>query len=203
LALLTPIQEGFLSFLFPFVWQGCYIPILPLHMIEILDAPIPLLVGCHRDYFSITPSSKRPSCVVFVDVDLDKVFYNSSDVSFSNGTNNSVHTSLSNDEKDFFSDANANNNNNINNNNEPSIVLTSLPKNQVLKLKKVLKEVGCCIHKSKNNNNNNKNNNDEILKLKNAGYPFLNHEHFSPIEKFISDQGFFFSCCLLFFLFKI
>ena len=47
LALLTPVQEALLALLFPFVWQGCYVPVLPKSMLELLQAPVPLLVGVH------------------------------------------------------------------------------------------------------------------------------------------------------------
>lgn len=76
LALLTPMQEALLSFLFPFVWQGCYIPVVPTAMIEVLDAPIPFLVGIHRQYLVNTPVSHRPENVLFVDVEEDKVLLN-------------------------------------------------------------------------------------------------------------------------------
>lgn len=75
LALLTPVQEALLSFLFPFVWQGCYVPILPQHMIELLDAPVPLLVGLHDSYLLQTPPQRRPSSVIFVHLDSDSIFY--------------------------------------------------------------------------------------------------------------------------------
>lgn len=69
LAVLTPVQEALLSLLFPFVWQGCYVPILPAHMIELLDAPVPLLVGLHDSYLFETPAEYRPGGVVFVHLD--------------------------------------------------------------------------------------------------------------------------------------
>eukprot|EP01039_Chlorochromonas_danica_P003376 gene3376-3701_t len=77
LALLTPVQEALLSLLFPFVWQGCYVPILPQHMIELLDAPVPLLVGLHDSYLLQTPPERRPNSVIFVHLDSDSIFYGS------------------------------------------------------------------------------------------------------------------------------
>ncbi|EKU20485.1 denn domain-containing protein 4b, partial [Nannochloropsis gaditana CCMP526] len=44
-ALLTPIAEALLSLLFPLVWQGAYIPVMPLAMVDILEAPVPFFVG--------------------------------------------------------------------------------------------------------------------------------------------------------------
>jgi len=64
LSLLTPVQEAMLSFLFPLVWQGVYIPILPLHMREILDAPVPLITGVHTSYLDgFRPSQVSHACV--------------------------------------------------------------------------------------------------------------------------------------------
>jgi hypothetical protein len=47
-ALLTPIAETLLSLLFPLVWQGAYIPVMPLAMVDILEAPVPFFVGLSR-----------------------------------------------------------------------------------------------------------------------------------------------------------
>ena len=44
-ALLAPIAEALLSLLFPLEWQGMYIPVLPHHMKDILEAPVPYLIG--------------------------------------------------------------------------------------------------------------------------------------------------------------
>ena len=59
IAYLTPVQEALLSLLFPFNWQGCYIPVLPNDMLEILDAPVPFLVGIQDAYLLNTPIEKR------------------------------------------------------------------------------------------------------------------------------------------------
>lgn len=69
--LLTPISEALLGLLFPFVWQGCYIPILPYNMLDILDAPFPFLVGVHSRYLREHPN--RPDGPVYVDLDDDIV----------------------------------------------------------------------------------------------------------------------------------
>lgn len=34
--------------LYPFTWQHTFVPILPLTMIDVLDAPAPFLIGCLR-----------------------------------------------------------------------------------------------------------------------------------------------------------
>jgi hypothetical protein len=72
-ALLGPVAEALLSMLFPFTWQGLYLPVMPYSLQDILDAPIPYLVGLHSRYLSETPPQRRPHGVVFVDLDRDVV----------------------------------------------------------------------------------------------------------------------------------
>lgn len=36
-SLLAPCAEGLLSLLFPFVWQGAYIPVMPFNMKDVLE----------------------------------------------------------------------------------------------------------------------------------------------------------------------
>ena len=72
-ALLTPVAEALMSLLFPFRWQGLYIPILPYAMRDVLDSPVPFLIGLHSRYLRSMPTSHRPKGVVYVDLDLDVV----------------------------------------------------------------------------------------------------------------------------------
>lgn len=72
-ALLTPVAEALVSLLFPFRWQGLFIPIMPYAMLDILDSPVPFLLGLHSRYLKDVPSSRRPRGVVFVDLDNDVV----------------------------------------------------------------------------------------------------------------------------------
>jgi hypothetical protein len=87
IALLTPVMEAMLSFLFPFVWQGAYIPVLPLGLCEILDAPVPFFVGITSRYLSENPSTMRPESVIFVDLDNDLIFHGNSDRQMTNFPN--------------------------------------------------------------------------------------------------------------------
>ena len=79
IALLTPVQEALLSLLFPFVWQGCYVPVLPADMAELLHAPVPLLTGMQvediSDTFLDDDPSMRPSGLVMVHLDSDTIHY--------------------------------------------------------------------------------------------------------------------------------
>lgn len=67
LSLLTPVAEALLSLLFPFTWQGMYIPILPNNMVDAIEAPVPFLVGINGD------CPNQPQGVVICDLDEDIV----------------------------------------------------------------------------------------------------------------------------------
>jgi hypothetical protein len=73
LSLLTHAAEALASFLFPLVWQGIYIPVLPRDMLDVLQAPVPFLVGAHGDYLKDVAPEWRPTGVVFCDLDADVV----------------------------------------------------------------------------------------------------------------------------------
>jgi hypothetical protein len=81
IALLTPVQEALLSLLFPFVWQGCYVPVLPADMAELLHAPVPLLCGMQVDDISETfldeDPAMRPPGLVLVHLESDTLHYGS------------------------------------------------------------------------------------------------------------------------------
>src|SRR5690606_12671860 len=68
-SLLTPVAEALVSLLFPLVWQGAYIPVMPLAMTDLLEAPVPFLLGIHSRYLQDTPEYLRPAGVVFVNLD--------------------------------------------------------------------------------------------------------------------------------------
>ena len=44
-ALLTHASIALISFLFPLCWKHVLIPILPKNMTDVLDAPVPFLIG--------------------------------------------------------------------------------------------------------------------------------------------------------------
>jgi len=73
IALLTPVAEALRSALYPFVWQGLYIPVLPYSMIDLLQSPQPFFVGTHSRYLVEVDKKDRPNGVVFVDLDKDIV----------------------------------------------------------------------------------------------------------------------------------
>lgn len=47
--LLTLAAETVIRLLFPFEWHHIYIPILPIDLLEFLEAPTPYIIGIHID----------------------------------------------------------------------------------------------------------------------------------------------------------
>lgn len=70
-SILLIAAEAITSLLFPLVWQGCYIPVLPREMLDVLHAPVPFIVGVHGPYLKEVSPEFRPPGVVFVDLDND------------------------------------------------------------------------------------------------------------------------------------
>jgi hypothetical protein len=48
-ALLSQVMSCFMSFIFPFQWKHTLIPILPITMIDIIDAPFPFIIGIEQN----------------------------------------------------------------------------------------------------------------------------------------------------------
>ncbi|KAL4152267.1 hypothetical protein PRNP1_009201 [Phytophthora ramorum] len=71
IGLLTPVSEALLAMLLPFSWQGAYIPVLPTSLFDVIDAPVPFLVGTHSD--CLKHVAGRTTNVVFVDLDHNRV----------------------------------------------------------------------------------------------------------------------------------
>jgi hypothetical protein len=78
-SILGPVAEALTSLLFPFHWEGMYLPIMPYSLLDILDAPVPFLVGLHSRYLTEVEPEQRPKGVVFVDLDCDEVHLGFSD----------------------------------------------------------------------------------------------------------------------------
>jgi hypothetical protein len=56
-SILTIAAEGLLAAMFPFVWQHVYIPFLPQAALDFLHAPMPFLIGTHRNFIRDDPST--------------------------------------------------------------------------------------------------------------------------------------------------
>eukprot|EP00978_Attheya_sp_CCMP212_P021643 scaffold63488_cov51-Attheya_sp.AAC.2 len=72
-SLLGPVAEALVSLLHPFAWQGLFLPVMPFSMLDILDAPVPFLVGLHSRYLTDFKAEYRPHGVAFINLDNDTV----------------------------------------------------------------------------------------------------------------------------------
>ena len=52
LSQLTAAAEALLSLLWPLRWQGIYIPLLPGLLVEVLQSPVPFVIGIHASTFA-------------------------------------------------------------------------------------------------------------------------------------------------------
>jgi len=74
ISLLTPVQEALLSLMFPLVWQGAFVPVMPSDMLDILDAPVPIIVGISSSIINNTTEMENHPGVMYVDLDRDKLY---------------------------------------------------------------------------------------------------------------------------------
>ncbi|OQR93590.1 hypothetical protein ACHHYP_02410 [Achlya hypogyna] len=70
---LTPVCEALCALLFPFVWEHVYIPLLPMKLIEYLQAPVPFLMGVHTSYLTTKFGADVFASCVVIHLDKDKV----------------------------------------------------------------------------------------------------------------------------------
>lgn len=68
--LLTSIAEAITMLLFPFSWQCPYVPLCPLGLNDVLDAPCPFIVGIDSRYFD---QYDPPDDVTCVDLDTNMI----------------------------------------------------------------------------------------------------------------------------------
>ena len=71
---MTPTSLALLSLLFPFTWCGIYIPVLPQTLLDVIEAPVPFLVGVDGSYLRTVSAQDRPEGVIFVNLDTNEVF---------------------------------------------------------------------------------------------------------------------------------
>jgi hypothetical protein len=63
--LLCPVCEAFMAFLYPLKWPFLYIPVLPVSLIDIIQAPQPFLIGCKSDMITSPIDVKHVSYELF------------------------------------------------------------------------------------------------------------------------------------------
>ncbi|XP_056601825.1 DENN domain-containing protein 4C [Triplophysa dalaica] len=70
-AVLTGVAEAVVAMIFPFQWQCPYIPLCPLSLAGVLNAPCPFIVGVDSRYFDLYDP---PNDVVCVDLDTNTIY---------------------------------------------------------------------------------------------------------------------------------
>ncbi|XP_077444202.1 DENN domain-containing protein 4C isoform X1 [Stigmatopora argus] len=70
-AVLTGVAEAVVAIIFPFQWQCPYIPLCPLSLAGVLNAPCPFIVGVDSRYFDLYDP---PPDVVCVDLDTNTIY---------------------------------------------------------------------------------------------------------------------------------
>lgn len=68
---LTSVAEAVVSLIFPFHWQCPYIPLCPLGLSDVLNAPVPFIVGVDSRYFDLY---EPPHDVACVDLDTNSIY---------------------------------------------------------------------------------------------------------------------------------
>uniref|UniRef100_A0A8C4NGW2 DENN/MADD domain containing 4A n=1 Tax=Eptatretus burgeri TaxID=7764 RepID=A0A8C4NGW2_EPTBU len=69
-AVLTSVAEALTSMTFPLRWQCPYVPLCPLSMADVLNAPVPFIVGVDSRYFDLYIP---PPDVICVDLDTNTI----------------------------------------------------------------------------------------------------------------------------------
>ncbi|XP_061768525.1 DENN domain-containing protein 4C isoform X1 [Nerophis ophidion] len=70
-AVLTGVAEAVVAMIFPFQWQCPYVPLCPLSLAGVLNAPVPFIVGVDSRYFDLYDP---PPDVVCVDLDTNTIY---------------------------------------------------------------------------------------------------------------------------------
>lgn len=68
---LTSVAEALTSLIFPFHWQCPYIPLCPLGLCDVLNAPLPFIAGVDSRYFDLY---ELPLDVACVDLDTNSIY---------------------------------------------------------------------------------------------------------------------------------
>jgi hypothetical protein len=75
LSVLTSCVNAISVLVYPFTWQGVFVPLLPVSMIDIVAAPMPFLVGVLSSTLSLVTAQNLEPDVLIVDIDADKLFH--------------------------------------------------------------------------------------------------------------------------------
>ncbi|XP_054165030.1 DENN domain-containing protein 4C-like [Oppia nitens] len=72
---LTSVAEAVVTMIFPFHWQCPYIPMCPLGLSDVLNAPLPFIVGVDSRYFDYF---EPPTDVASIDLDTNSIYLSES-----------------------------------------------------------------------------------------------------------------------------
>ncbi|KAH9251816.1 hypothetical protein BASA81_010259 [Batrachochytrium salamandrivorans] len=65
------LSESLVQLMYPFKWENGFIPVLPTSLMQIFDAPIPVILGLHTKALKLIPESAQID-EVFIQVDADR-----------------------------------------------------------------------------------------------------------------------------------
>lgn len=69
---LTMCAESVQALMWPFKWHHVYIPVVPEQLLDVVDAPVPYILGLHSSYLHFIPPDTLQS-VVLCDIDNNRV----------------------------------------------------------------------------------------------------------------------------------
>ncbi|TPX34627.1 hypothetical protein SeMB42_g07288 [Synchytrium endobioticum] len=75
LMMLTLTAETLCILIYPFTWQHIYIPILPAKLLSYLQAPVPYIVGIHREFYIPDGPDPPPPDASVIDLDNDVITF--------------------------------------------------------------------------------------------------------------------------------
>jgi hypothetical protein len=84
LALLPAVGEAIRALLYPLRWTHVYLPVVPAPLLDLVQAPVPFLLGTHTDWLGMVPSETLQDVLV-VDVDSGAISAGGVDMDVRNG----------------------------------------------------------------------------------------------------------------------
>eukprot|EP01029_Cantina_marsupialis_P030340 TRINITY_DN818_c0_g1_i3.p1 TRINITY_DN818_c0_g1~~TRINITY_DN818_c0_g1_i3.p1 ORF type:complete len:1010 (-),score=221.56 TRINITY_DN818_c0_g1_i3:508-3537(-) len=70
---LSPVIEALVALVYPLSWPHCCIPLLPLQLVDYMQAPCPFIMGIHSSLLETQSYMDCLSAVVLVHLDIDNV----------------------------------------------------------------------------------------------------------------------------------
>ena len=64
--------EGIRALLYPLSWTHVFLPVVPAPLLDLVQAPVPFLLGTHTDWLGLIPPESLQDVLV---VDVDRSVY--------------------------------------------------------------------------------------------------------------------------------